>query len=73
MKTTKQIILEIGSAKLSKHLGVLPTAVSNAAVSNVFPSSWYAVIQDLSKSKGITADKKLFNFKGAGKKLQHEK
>lgn len=57
------ILIEIGRRELAQSLGVGLTTISNAAVKNLFPASWYPTVQRLSKAKGISVPQSLFAWR----------
>lgn len=65
MSKVHQICQVLGRKRIADSLGVGGTAVSNAVVAGVFPSSWFAVIADLCVAEGIDCPRDAFNWKAA--------
>lgn len=47
MTDVKHIVKTLGARAIADRLGVTRSAVSNAAMANQFPASWYLVVCDL--------------------------
>ncbi len=62
MSSISEICDTIGRKRLAQALGVGRTQVSNAAVADVFPARWYAVVKALCDAEGIECPLTLFSF-----------
>lgn len=63
MITALQFADAVGRKKMADALKVGATAVSNAVVSNSFPSSWFLVCQSLALEAGVSCPPCLFKMK----------
>lgn len=70
--TTREVITALGgAAELGRILGVGATAVSNWAVTNVFPARTYKAIKALMRTAGIDAPDTLWTFIDVKKRKGH--
>jgi hypothetical protein len=58
----RSTIDQIGAANLAQALGYGQTAISNAVSRGAFPPSWYLVVTDLAKKRGVEVPKEMFGF-----------
>lgn len=66
MTTAPQLADAIGRKNIADALGVGLTAVSNAVVRGVFPSSWYLAVKSLADAGGHKCPPELFNMRSVG-------
>lgn len=63
MITASEFADAVGRKEIADKLGVGTTAVSNAVVRGVFPSSWFFILQELSNDLDVECPPELFNMR----------
>lgn len=53
----------IGRKDMEAALGVGKTAISNAVVRGVFPSSWFVTMDSIARNRGIECPPRLFGMR----------
>lgn len=62
-QTAQEAIIKIGRDCLQEQLGRPHSVFSRAIKENLFPSSWYVVIQREARQKGLIVPDRLFKMK----------
>jgi hypothetical protein len=62
MLDIRSTIDQIGAANLAQALGYGQTAVSNVISRGAFPPSWYLIVMDLAKERGVEVPEEMFGF-----------
>ncbi len=64
MTQAQQIANSIGQRRLSKLLGVTPTAVNNAIKrDNVFPAGWYPIVKEACEAENVECPMGAFRWR----------
>ena len=63
MTTASELADALGRKNIADALGVGLTAVSNAVVRGIFPSSWFLVMRELAENAGVSCPPGLFKMR----------